>query len=111
MQTDYYEYFTILYRKINMGYGAKNFTRASMQHLLSTVKFADFISLSIRGYKMNKSSKLLTKINSTESYTRDMVLKMLPEPSHDLHMFHKNSQALYLLEELMRHLTLYKMAY
>jgi len=60
---------------------------------------------------MNKSSKLLTNINSTESYTRDMVLKMLPEPSHDLHMFHKNSQALYLSEELMRYLTLYKMAY
>ena len=32
---------------------------------------------------MNKFSKLLNKINSIESYTRDMVLKFLPEPSHE----------------------------
>ena len=60
---------------------------------------------------MNKSSKLLIKINSTESYSRDMVLKTLPEPSYELNMSQKNYQALYLSEELMRHLTLYKMAY
>ena len=60
---------------------------------------------------MNKSSKLSIKINSTESYTRDMVLKILPEPSYELDMFQKNSQALCLSEELMRHLTLYEMAY
>ena len=60
---------------------------------------------------MNKSSKLSIKINSTESYTRDIVLKILPEPRYELDMFQKNSQALYLSEELMRHLNLYKMAY
>ena len=60
---------------------------------------------------MDKNSKILTKINFTESYTRDMVLKFLSEPSHELHIFQKNSQVLYLSEELMRHLTLYKMAY
>ena len=60
---------------------------------------------------MNKSSKLSIKINSTESYTRDIVLKILPEPRYELNMFQKNSQALYLSEELMRHLNLYKMAY
>ena len=60
---------------------------------------------------MNKSSKLLIKINSIGSYTRDIVLKFLPEPSHELHMFQKIYQALYLSEELMRHLTLYEMAY
>jgi hypothetical protein len=38
---------------------------------------------------MNKSSKLLININSTGSYTRDMVLKCITEPSHELHMFHK----------------------
>ena len=59
---------------------------------------------------MNKSSKLLIKINSIGSYTRDIVLKFLPEPSHELHMFQKNYQALYLSEELMMHLTLYEMA-
>jgi hypothetical protein len=56
---------------------------------------------------MNKSSKLLIKINFTESYTRDMVLKILPEPSFELNMFQKNSQALFLSEELMMHLTLH----
>jgi len=60
---------------------------------------------------MDKNNKLLNKINFTESYTRDMVLKFLSEPSHELHIFKKNSQVLYLSEELMRHLTLYKMAY
>ena len=60
---------------------------------------------------MNKSSKLLNKINSIGSYTRDMVLKFLPNPSHELDMFQKNSQVIYLSEELMRHLNLYKMAY
>ena len=33
---------------------------------------------------MNKFSKLLNKINSTESYTMDMVLKFLPDPTHEL---------------------------
>ena len=56
------------------------------EHLLSTVIFPDFIYLYIRGDKMNKISKLLTKIKSTESYTRDMVLKFLPEPSNELNL-------------------------
>ena len=60
---------------------------------------------------MDKNSKILTKINFTESYTRYMVLKILPDPSYELNMFQINCQALYLSEELMRHLTLYKMAY
>ena len=59
-----------------MGSGATNFTEASMYHLISTVKFADFISLSIIGYKMDKNSKILNKINFTWSYTRDIVLKI-----------------------------------
>ena len=59
---------------------------------------------------MNKSSKLLILINSTGSSTSDIVLRFLPEPSHELHMFQKNSQALYLSKELMMHLTLYEMA-
>ena len=90
MQTDYYKYFTNLYRMIDMGSGATKFTEASIQHLLSTVKLAGFISLSIRGNKINEIIKLLTKINSTESYTRDMNLKILPKPRYDLNMFHKN---------------------
>jgi hypothetical protein len=71
------------------------FTGASTKHLLSTEIFPDFIHLYRRGYKKNKISKLLTKIKSTESYTRDMVLKFLPEPIHELNILQKNYQALY----------------
>ena len=70
--------------------GATNFMGASTEHLLTTVIYPDFIHLYSRGEKKNKISKLLTKIKSTESYTRYMVLKFLPEPSHGLNTFHKN---------------------
>ena len=60
-----------------MGSGATNFTRALTWHLLSTEIFPDFIHLYSRGDKMNKFSKPLTKINSTESYNRDMVFQNL----------------------------------
>ena len=59
---------------------------------------------------MNKFSKLLTKINSTESYTRDMVLKFLPEPSHKLNIFHKNYHALYHQDKLFIQLTYHELA-
>ena len=72
---------------IDIGSGAAKFIKTSIYHLLSTVKFAGFISLSNRGYKINKIIKLLTKINSTESYTRDMNLKIVPEPRYFLNMF------------------------
>ena len=87
-----------------MGSGGIRFTRASKCCLPSTVKFAGFISLSIRGYEINKIIKLLIKINSTESYTMDMVLKILPEPRYDLNMFKKNYQALFLQQKLIMHL-------
>ena len=54
---------------------------------------------------MNKFSKLLNKINSTEGYTMDMVLKFLPEPSHELKILQKNYQDLYLSDKLVMHLT------
>ena len=59
---------------------------------------------------MNKFSKLLNKINSTESYTRDMVLKFLPEPSNELKIFHKNNQALYRQDILVMQLTYHELA-
>ena len=77
-----------------MGSAATNFTGESTKHLLSTVIFSDFMYLYIRGDKINKISKLLTKIKSTESYTRDMVLKFVPEPSHEINILHKNYRAL-----------------
>ena len=60
---------------------------------------------------MDKNSKLLNKINFTESYTRDMVLKFLPEPTYDLNMFQKNYQVLFLPEKLIMHLILHDLAY
>jgi len=66
--------------------GATNFTGASTKHLLSTGIFPDFIHLYSRGDKKNKDNKPLTNIKSTESYTREMVLKFLPESSHELNI-------------------------
>ena len=45
--------------------------------------------------KRIKTVSHLIRINSTESYTRDMVLKFLPEPIHELNILQKNYQALY----------------
>ena len=59
---------------------------------------------------MNNISKLLNKINSIESYTRNMVLKFLPEPSHKLNIFHKNYQALYHQDKLVIQLTYHELA-
>ena len=59
---------------------------------------------------MNKISKLLTKIKSTESYTGDMVLKFLPEPSHKLNIFQKNYQALYHQDKLVMLLNYHELA-
>ena len=64
------------------------------EHLLSTEFFPDFIHLYSRGEKKNKNSKPLTKINSTESFARDMVLKFLPEYKHELKILQKNYRAL-----------------
>ena len=85
----------------NLGYGATNFMEASTKHLLSTVIYQDFIHLYSRGDKKNKNSKPLTKINSTESYTRNMVFKYLPEPIHNLNILQKNYQALYPPDKLV----------
>ena len=84
--------------------GATNFTGASTMYLLSTEIFSDFIHLYRRGDKKNKSSKPLTKINSTESFTRDMVLKILPEPNHELKILQKIFQDLIQHDKLVMHL-------
>ena len=39
-------------------------------------------------------NKLLIKINSTESFTRDMALKFLPETIHELNILQKIFQDL-----------------
>ena len=77
-----------------MGSGAKTFMGASTKHLISTVIVSDFIHLYSWGNKKNKNNKPLTTINSPESCTRDMILKFLPEPIHELNILQKNYHAL-----------------
>ena len=89
-----------------MGSGATIFMGASTKHLLSTIIYPDFIHLYSRGDKKNKISKPLTKINSTESYTRNMVLKFLPEPNHEINILQKNYKALYHYDKLVMQLIL-----
>ena len=94
MKMDYSRCFTFLCRTFNMGSGATNFMGATSKHILSTEIFPDFIHLYSRGDKKNKNNKPLTKINSPESCDRDMILKFLPEPIHELNILQKNYQAL-----------------
>ena len=85
-----------MHRTFDMVSGVTIFMGASTKHILSTVIFTNFIHLYRRGDKKNNNSKLLNKINSTKSYTRDMVLKFLPEPSHEPNILQKkNYQALH----------------
>ena len=88
-----------------MGSGATNFTRATSKHILSTEMFPDFIHLYNWGDKKNKNSKLLTKINSTESFTRDMAFKFLPETIHELNILQKIFQDLTHYDKLVIQLT------
>ena len=111
MQTDHYKYFTNLHRMIDIVSGATKFTGASSYHLLSIVNFPDFISLGIRGYKIKNIIKLLNKIISTESYTRNMDLKILQESIYDLKILQKNYQAMSLPDKLIMHLNLHEPAY
>ena len=60
---------------------------------------------------MDKNSKLLNKINFTESYTSDNVLTFLPEPTYDLTMLQKNNEVLSILDKLIMHLILHELAY
>ena len=105
MLVDYSSFFTFFHRTFDMVSGAKNFTGASTKHLLSIIIVSDFIHLYRRCDKKNKFIKPLIKINSTESYTRDMVLKFLPEPIHKLNTFHKNYQALLHQDKLVMQLS------
>ena len=93
-----------------MVYGATNFMGASTKHLLSTVIFPDFIHLYNWGDKKDKNSKLLAKINSTESFTKDMTLKFLLETIHEANILQKIFQDLTQHEKLVMQLTLHELA-
>ena len=111
MQPDYHRNFIILHRMISLVSGATKFTEATRHQLLITVIFLDFIYSCIRSYKINKTNKLSTKINSTGGYTKVMDFKILPELRNDLIMLQKNYQALVLSEHLLMPLTLNELAY
>ena len=104
MYVDYCSCFTFLHRTFDMGSGVTIFMGASTKHLLGTEIFPDFIHLYSWGDKKEKNSKLLTKINSTESFTRDMALKFLPETTHELDILHKIFQDLTHYGKLVIHL-------
>ena len=88
-----------------MVYGATNFTE-HLQSIYSALKFFQILfTYTAEVTKKNKFNKILNKINSTESYTRDVVLKFLPEPKHELNILQKNYQALYPPDKLVMHLT------
>jgi len=76
--------------------GAKMFTESFRHDILSTVNFPYFIYACNRSDKINKSIILAIRINSIESSTEDMSLKILPEPKHGLVMLQKNYQSLFL---------------
>ena len=94
MQMDYSSCFIFLYRMFNMDSGVTNFMQATSKHKLSTEIFPDFIHLYSRGDKKIKNSKPLTKIKSTESFTRDLLLNFLPETSPELNILQKIFQDL-----------------
>ena len=66
--------------------GAKLFTEASGNGMLSTDIFTDFIYSYKRSYKINKRNMLALRINSTGSSAQVMCLKILPEPKNVLNM-------------------------
>ena len=105
MQMDYSSYFIFLYRMFNMGSGATNFMGATSKHKLSTEIFPDFIHFYSRGDKKIKNSKPLTKIKSNESFTKDLVLKFLPETSTELNILQKIFQDLTHYTKLVIQLT------
>ena len=103
---DYPSCFIFLYRMFNMGSGATNFMGATSKHILSTeIFFLDFIHLYSRGDKKIKNSKTFTKINSTESFTEDLVLKFLPETIHEINILQKIFQDLTHYDKLIIQLT------
>ena len=104
MQMDYSSCFIFFYRTFVMGSGATNFMRATSKHILSTEIFPDFIRLYSRGDKKNKNSKPLTKINSSESFTKDLVFKFLPETSPELNILQKIFQDLTQYDKLVMQL-------
>ena len=88
-----------------MGSGATNFMEGTSKDKLSTEIFPDVIHLYSRGDKKIKNSKPFTKINSTESFTEDLVLKFLPEAIHEINMLQKIVQDLTHYDKLIIQLT------
>ena len=77
-----------------------------LQSINSALKFfPDFIRLYSRSNKKNKNSKPLNKINYTESFTKDLVPKFLPETIHELNILQKMFQDLTRYDKVVIQLT------
>ena len=85
-----------MHRLLRFVSGVTNFTAASRHDILHSVNFPDFIYSCNRSYKINKTNMLATRINSTESYTKVMDLKMSPDTRNGLNMHQNNYHALLL---------------
>ena len=88
---------------IGMVSSATQFTAASRYDLFITVIFPDFIYSWNRSYKINKTNMLATILIYTESSTRVMDFKFLPEPRDRVKMLQKNFQELLLPYSLFMH--------
>ena len=64
--------------------------REQLYSIYSALKFFQILYTYTAEVIKNKNTKPLKKIKSTESFTRDMVLKFLPEPIHEINIRQKN---------------------
>ena len=68
--------------------------REQLHSIYSVLKFFQILFTYITEVTKRTKNKLLIKINSTESFTRDMALKFLPETIHELKILQKIFQDL-----------------
>ena len=79
--------------------------------IYSALKFFQIVyTYTAEVIKRIKTASHLSKINSAESYTRNMVLKFLPEPNNEIKILQKNYQALYHYDKLVMQLTYHELA-
>ena len=80
--------------------------REQLHSIYSALKFFQILyTYTAEAIKRIKTASHLTKINSTESFTRDMAFKFLPETIHELNILQKNFQDLTHYDKLVIQLT------
>ena len=80
--------------------------REQLYSIYSVLKFFQILFTHITEVnKRTKTASFLSKINSIESFTRDMALKYLPETIHELNILQKIFQDLTQHDNLVMQLT------